>query len=118
MHGTPMELDTVSKVVADARDFAVEHIDPSFPDGFRLHDCRHTFAVHMALNTYHGEVARWVDQGSRVAYKEAALVTAIDVVQASLGHSSQTSTQLYLTHAAAQLAANIPVERYIGPKAY
>jgi|FLOH01.1.fsa_nt_gi integrase len=118
MHGTPMELDTVSKVVADARDFAVKHIDQSFPDRFRLHDCRHTFAVHLALACYLGAVARWVDQSSRFAYKPAALVDAIDVVQASLGHSSQTSTQLYLTHAAAQLAANIPAERYIGPTAY
>ena len=118
MHGTPMELDTVTDAVANARDFAVEHIDPSFPDGFHLHDFRHTFAVHMALTTYHGEVARWVGKSSGVAYKEAALVTAIGVVQASLGHSSLTSTQLYLTHAHVQLAANIPAERYIGPKAY
>ena len=112
--GTPLSTRTASRIVADARDFVRRHIEGDFPAKFRLHDLRHTYAVHLAVLIYRQHLAPHISGAARDAYLTRAVNDAVGIVQASLGHATVESTRLYVTHAAAQILSGVPTDAYLG----
>lgn len=98
-HGTPLSYSALQHVVAGARRFVINELDESFPARFRLHDLRHTYAVHLTLAIFHGIVAQSLPAHRRDSYIVDNLSAAVDLVRASLGHASEESTQLYISTA-------------------
>ena len=111
--GEPMSVHTASAIVERARKFVIDNLDALFPPDFTLHDCRHTYAVHFALCHYLGELQKWDSN-----YRPALLQNALMMTQASLGHTDPATTSMYVSHAGEQLAAGIPVDRYVGRRTY
>jgi len=112
--GAPLSYYHLGYIVRHARDFVREHINPDFPAGFRTHDLRHTFAVHMAVAIVRGRIAKELDGAFAAAHATSLVADAIKLVCASLGHASETTTRLYLTHATAQLMADIDDDAFLG----
>jgi hypothetical protein len=54
----PLAYDSLSNTIESARDFARAHIEPTFPTASRIHDLRHTYAVHLLMAIYHGAIAK------------------------------------------------------------
>ncbi|WP_155892916.1 hypothetical protein [Intrasporangium chromatireducens] len=108
----PVAYDSLSNVIEGAREFARTHIDPRFPASFRIHDTRHTYAVHLLLSVYHGVLAKSLAPGRRGEYQVDHLAAALELVKASLGHASESSTRLYLS--TAHRFIDLPPEQFIG----
>jgi integrase len=108
----PLAYDSLSNIIESARDFAAAHIEPAFPKSFRIHDLRHTYAVHLLLAIYHGTIARSLPKNRKSDYTVDHLSAALELVKASLGHASEDSTKLYL--ATAHRFLDIPADDFIG----
>lgn len=108
----PLAYDSYSNIIESARDFAAAHIEPAFPRAFRIHDTRHTYAVHLLLAVYHGAIARNLPKSRQNDYTVDHLSAALDLVKASLGHASEESTKLYL--ATAHRFLDIPADHFVG----
>lgn len=110
--GEPLAYDSFSNIIEAARNFAADHIEPAFPRSFRIHDLRHTYAVHLVLAIYHGAIARSLPKHRRSDYTVDHLSAALDLVKAALGHASEDSTRLYL--ATAHRFISIPADEFLG----
>ncbi|MFE7330759.1 hypothetical protein ACFU8W_38625 [Streptomyces sp. NPDC057565] len=110
--GEPIGYDMCGRITASARDWARVHLEPKFPQRFRAHDLRHTYATHLTICIFKGAVAAWVHPDMAEAYTAAKLRDALEIAQLSLGHSSEESTKLYLRHAHRFL--NIPFDEFLG----
>jgi integrase len=108
----PLAYDSLSNVIETARTFAATRLDPTFPTGFRIHDLRHTYAVHLLLAIYHGAIARNLPPRRRAEYQVDHLSAALELVKASLGHASEDSTRLYL--ATAHRFLDVPADHFLG----
>lgn len=111
--GRPMSADTASAIVRDARRFAQQHLDPTFPS-VRLHDLRHTYAVHLAVCIFHDRVAKAIDGPASEAWRNRSVADAVAAVQASLGHASPQTTSTYITHTTEHILSGTAPERYLG----
>ena len=114
--GTPMSSRTASRIVTDTTEFARQHVDPDFPEGFREHDLRHTFAVHLVMSIFHGLVQNFVDPAEKAFYQPLLIDSAVATVQHALGHSNPATTGIYTRQASAQMLAGIPAHRYLGKR--
>ena len=94
--GAPLAYSSFQHAVDGARDFAREHINPDFPVNFRLHDLRHTYAVHMTVAILCGVIADQVAANRRDDWTVDHVVQAVELVKDSLGHASDASTRLYV----------------------
>lgn len=110
----PLSYDSLSNIIESARKFAAKRIDPAFPQAFRLHDLRHTYAVHLLLAIYHGTIARNLPKHRREDYTVDHLSAALELVKASLGHASEDSTKLYL--ATAHRFLGIAANEFVGAR--
>lgn len=108
----PLAYDSFSNIIESARDFAAANIEPAFPQAFRIHDLRHTYAVHMLLSIYHRQVAASLPRHRQSDYVVDHLSAALEMLKASLGHASENSTRLYL--ATAHRFLGIPAEQFVG----
>ena len=108
----PLAYDSLSNIIESARAFAQAHIEPAFPKAFRIHDLRHTYAVHLLLAIYHGAIARNLPKHRHSDYTVDHLSAALDLVKTSLGHASEDSTKLYL--ATAHRFLGIPADHFVG----
>lgn len=97
--GEPLAYDSLKNIITGARAFARAHIEPAFPTDFRIHDLRHTYAVHLLMSIYHGAIANNLPADRRNEYRVDHLAAALELVKASLGHASEDSTRLYLATA-------------------
>lgn len=110
----PLAYDSFSNIIESARNFAAAHIEPAFPTSFRIHDLRHTYAVHLLLAIYHGAIARSLPKNRRGDYTVDHLSAALELVKASLGHASEESTKLYL--ATSHRYLDIPSDQFVGAR--
>lgn len=110
----PLAYDSFSNIIESARNFAAAHIEPAFPTSFRIHDLRHTYAVHLLLAIYHGAIARSLPKSRRGDYTVDHLSAALELVKASLGHASEESTKLYV--ATAHRYLDIPSDQFVGAR--
>lgn len=108
----PLAYDSLKNIIKGAREFAHDHVEPAFPTAFRIHDTRHTYAVHLLMATYHGTIAKNLPQDRSSEYVVDHLSAALELVKASLGHASEDSTRLYL--ATAHRFLDIPAEHFQG----
>ena len=111
--GAPLAYDSFSNAIEGARRFAHERINPSFPQRFRLHDLRHTYAVHLAVAIYRGVLSDSVREDRRDDWVVDHVADAVEFVKSSLGHASEGSTRLYIQTAHRFLT--IPTEQFLGP---
>ena len=114
--GTPMSRRTATRIVTDTTTFARQYVDRDFPEGFRDHDLRHTFAVHLVMSIFYGLVQNFVDPAERAFYQPLLIDSAVATVQHALGHADQATTGIYTRHASAQMLAGIPAHRYLGKR--
>lgn len=113
--GSPLTYSGLQHVVKGAKNFVRERIDPKFPAEFRLHDLRHTYAVHMVVAVYRGIVSESLRAHSATTADNWVvdhLTQAVDLVSFSLGHASKASTKLYLQTAHRFLS--IPAYEFTG----
>jgi integrase len=112
--GAPLSYSAHQHVVADAARFVRERINPEFPAGFRIHDLRHTYAVHLTVAIYRNVLADAVNHGANPtdAWVIDHIGAAVDLVKYSLGHASDASTRLYTQTAHRFLG--IPLEQFLG----
>ena len=110
--GKPLAYDSFSNAIEGARDFVRERINPDFPAGFRIHDLRHTYAVHLTIAIYRGLLADAVERARRDEWVVDHIADAVEFVKASLGHASEASTRLYIQTAHRFLT--IPAEQFLG----
>jgi integrase len=108
----PLAYDSLSNTIESARDFARAHIEPTFPTAYRIHDLRHTYAVHLLMAIYHGAIAKNLPADRRNEYQVDHLSAALELVKASLGHASEDSTKLYL--ATAHRFLEVPDDHFLG----
>ena len=101
--GTPLAMSTVRGAFADLRRAVGVRRTDGTRHGPRLHDLRHTFAVHRLL--------AWYREGADVQARLPWLATY-------LGHADISGTQVYLTMTPDLLtAASARFARYAGPEA-
>lgn len=114
LSGGPLAYSSFQHVVSGAVAFVRARINPSFPAEFRLHDLRHTYAVHLTVAIYRNVVADALRRDARPADEWIVdhLTAAVGLVQYSLGHASESSTRLYVQ--AAHRFLNIPLEHFLG----
>lgn len=110
--GAPLQYSSYQHAVAGARDFVRERINADFPARFRLHDLRHTYAVHMTLAILRDVIADAVPGDRREDWMVDRIANAVEMVKFSLGHASEASTQLYISTAHRFLG--IPIGQFIG----
>lgn len=110
--GDPLAYDSLSNIIESGRDFTRAKLEPTFPARFRIHDTRHTYAVHYLLAIYHGLVAKNLPKNRSNDYVVDHLAAALELVKASLGHASEASTRLYLS--AAHRLLDVPPEHLRG----
>jgi hypothetical protein len=112
--GEPLSYSGMQHVLTGAAKFVRERINPDFPPGFRLHDLRHTYAVHLTVAIYRGVLADAVQHGASPndAWVVDHLAQAVEFVKYSLGHASEASTKLYVQTAHRFLG--IPLEQFLG----
>ena len=111
-NGAPLKYSSYQHAVSGARDFVRERISADFPAGFRLHDLRHTYAVHMTLAILRDVIADAVPGDRREDWMVDRIASAVEMVKFSLGHASEASTQLYISTAHRFLG--IPIGQFIG----
>ena len=116
--GQPLSFRQSSRIIFEARKFAAEHWDERFPQNFRTHDCRHTYAVQMAAATYWNVVAQAVQPNMKSAFSANLNPTiAVQIVQATLGHTTNhTTTQTYLQHLATFIAQGLTADDVLKEK--
>ena len=107
-----MAYSSYKHVAQRAATFVRERISPTFPDRLRLHDLRHTYAVHLTMAIYRGVIAKAVDPERQSDWTVDHLAAAVELVRFSLGHASEQSTRLYIQTAHRFLG--IPVEQVLG----
>lgn len=101
--GTPLAMSTVQHAFTDLRRAVGVRRTDGTRHGPRLHDLRHTFAVHRLL--------AWYREGADVQARLPWLATY-------LGHADISGTQVYLTMTPDLLtAASARFARYAGPEA-
>jgi integrase len=110
--GKPLAYSSYQHVVDGAADFVREHINKKFPDPFRLHDLRHTYAVHLTIAFYRDVMADIVAPNKRDDWVVDHLHQSVELVKYSLGHLSESSTRLYVQTAHRFLG--IPLEQFLG----
>lgn len=110
--GSPLAWDSLSNIIETARNFAHTHLEPDFPVTLRLHDLRHTYAVHLTIAIYRDVIAESLPPSRRPDWTVDHLAAAIELVKSSLGHASPASTSLYLS--AAHRFLNIPLDEFLG----
>ena len=112
--GLPISYSNAGAILRAARQFTIEHIQPAFPAHFRLHDCRHTFAVHLVCAIVLGRLRHEFDNPSITSPFTTPLIRdAVHIAAASLGHADPATTKLYLTSATHQLMAGIPADHFV-----
>lgn len=110
--GHPLAYSSFQHVVAKAASFVRERIDGTFPDALRLHDLRHTYAVHLTAAIYRGVIADAVEPHRRDDWLVDHIAAAVELVKFSLGHASEASTRLYIQ--TAHRFVGIPVDQFLG----
>ena len=110
--GAPLAYDSFSNAIEGARDFVRQRINADFPQRFRLHDLRHTYAVHLTIATFRGVLSESVRPDRRDDWVVDHIADAVEFVKISLGHTSLASTRLYIQTAHRFL--NIPLEQFTG----
>lgn len=110
--GAPLAYSSFQHAVVRARDFVCKRITPDFPAHFRLHDLRHTYAVHLTLVILRDVIADSVPAERREDWTVDRVTSAVELVKFSLGHASAASTRLYIQTAHRFLG--IPIEQFIG----
>jgi site-specific recombinase XerD len=110
--GKPLAYSSYQHVVDGSAEFVREHINKSFPHPFRLHDLRHTYAVHLTIAFYRDVMADIVATKKRDDWVVDHLHQSVELVSHSLGHASESSTRLYVQTAHRFLA--IPLEQFLG----
>lgn len=112
--GAPLSYSGMQHVVAGAARFVRERINPDFPPGFRLHDLRHTYAVHLTVSIYRGVLADALRHGSTPdsSWVVDHIAQAVEFTKYSLGHASEQSTRLYVQTAHRFL--DIPLNEFLG----
>lgn len=112
--GLPISYSNAGAILRAARSFVIDHVEPSFPAHFRLHDCRHTFAVHLVCAIVLGRLRREFNGASITsAFATPLIQDAVHIAAASLGHADPSTTRLYLTSATHQLMAGIPADHFV-----
>ena len=110
--GKPLTYSALQHAVNGARDFVCTRIEPDFPETLRLHDLRHTYAVHLTMAIYLGVLSETVDAARRTDWTVDHIAGAVEMVKLSLGHASDQSTSLYIQTAHRFLS--IPRGQFIG----
>ncbi len=110
--GAPLAYSSLQHTVADASSFVRAHLNADFPDGVRLHDLRHTYAVHLTVAIYRNVIANSLPESRREDWQVDHVAAAVELVKFSLGHASESSTRLYIL--AAHRFLHIPVEQFLG----
>lgn len=110
--GRPLTYSALQHPVDGAAHFVRKRIDARFPDPFRLHDLRHTYAVHLTVAIFQGLVAEAVQSARRQQWTVDHIAAAVEIVKYSLGHASEASTRLYIQ--AAHRFLQIPAIEFIG----
>ncbi len=110
--GRPLAYDSFSNAIEGAREFTRSRINADFPRRFRLHDLRHTYAVHLAVAIYRGVLSESVPFDRREDWVVDHIADAVEFVKSSLGHASESSTRLYMQTAHRFLT--IPIEQFLG----
>ena len=112
--GEPLSYSGMQHVVTGAAKFVRERINPDFPPGFRLHDLRHTYAVHLTVAIYRGALADALRHNAspNESWVVDHLAQAAEFAKYSLGHASEASTKLYVQTAHRFLG--IPLEQFLG----
>jgi len=111
-NGEPLAYSSFQHVVDGAADFVRERVNSNFPDRLRLHDLRHTYAVHLTVAIFRGVIADTIAHGRRDDWVVDHIAAAVELVKFSLGHASESSTRLYIQTAHRFL--NIPVDQFLG----
>lgn len=110
--GKPLSYETYQDVLEGAHQFVRTHINDRFPNPFRLHDLRHTYAVHLTIAFYRDVMADIVTPNRRDDWVVDHLHQSVELVKYSLGHASESSTRLYVQTAHRFLG--IPLEQFLG----
>ena len=112
--GTPLTYSAVQHIVPSAAQFVRTNINADFPPAFRLHDLRHTYAVHLAVVIYRNVLADALRHDSRPddSWVIDHIAQAVELVKYSLGHASESSTRLYIQ--AVHRFLGIPLEHFLG----
>ena len=110
--GDPLAYRSLQHSIEGAREFTQSRLNADFPEHFRLHDLRHTYAVHLTVAIYRGVVASAVSEARREDWTVDRVTGAVELVKSSLGHASEASTKLYTQ--AAHRFLNIPLEHFLG----
>ena len=110
--GAPLTYSAYQHAVAEARNFVRARIEPDFPPNLRLHDLRHTYAVHLAVAIYRGVLSEAVDATRSADWTVDHIAAAVELVKMSLGHASEASTKLYIQTAHRFLT--IPRDQFVG----
>ncbi|WP_328424813.1 hypothetical protein OG470_15235 [Micromonospora sp. NBC_00389] len=110
--GEPLAYRSLQHAIETARTFVRERIDRDFPENYRIHDLRHTYAVHLTVAIYRGVVADIVEKQRRDDWTVDHIAAAVELVKFSLGHASEQSTRLYTQTAHRFLG--IPVDHFVG----
>lgn len=110
--GRPLSYESYQDVLEGAHQFVLTRINKNFPDPFRLHDLRHTYAVHLTIAFYRDVMADIVAPNRRDDWIVDHLHQSVELVRYSLGHASEASTRLYIQTAHRFLG--IPLEQFLG----
>lgn len=112
--GAPLAYSSAQHVVADAAAHVRQHINPDFPVDFRLHDLRHTYAVHLTVAIYRDVLRDTLRASARPSDSWVVdhIAQAVELTKTSLGHASGASTKLYVQTAHRFLG--IPIEHFLG----
>jgi hypothetical protein len=112
--GAPLAYNSAQHVVPDAAAHVRQHINPDFPADFRLHDLRHTYAVHLTVAIYRDVLRDTLRANARPSDSWVVdhIAQAVELTKTSLGHASSSSTNLYIQTAHRFLG--IPIEHFLG----
>lgn len=108
----PFVYRSLQHSIEGARQFAREHLNPNFPAHVRLHDLRHTYAVHLTIAIYRDALAAVLPEDRRDDWRVDRISGAVELVKSCLGHASEASTRLYIQTAHRFL--DIPLNQFLG----
>jgi integrase len=112
LNGRPLAYRSLQHAIEGAQEFVRARLEPDFPQHFRLHDLRHTYAVHLTVAIYRDVITDALPAHRREEWKVDHIAAAVELVKFSLGHASEASTRLYIQTAHRFLA--IPTEHFLG----